>query len=309
MKKLLFSTMALGALAVVAMPSVVSANKEDGKQVQNEKGETRAWQDSEVGVEFGKKTLPPSDIFVGNLVMAYLPESIDFGIHEASVNARSVFNPDNAIRSRTEYLVINDDRPEIEDPEGTPENDKGKNKKMKSWTVRSTMTKLEAVGGQSPADDIDASITFEKMALEEYNTGDVLKVVGGVEDYDHKYPGENISGSTTEKNIKAYDGSDAETAVTGDWAKPGTNQGKFTIEGGEKGAAGTVVLSKPKDGLDPNHSQKDRNGGNKKGGQGYALSFNRPTLNIKGAQKDNTAYKATLTWLLESGDAPAGWTN
>lgn len=300
MKKLLFSTMALGALAVVAMPSIVSANEKDGKQVQEE-GNTRAWQDSKVGVEFGRKTLPPSDIFKGNLVMAYLPGSIDFGIQEASANARSYINDNVAIRDRAEYLVVNDDR---------PEDDANTSAQMKTWTVKSTMTPLHIVGtpATETTDDIAASITFEKMKLEEYDTGSQLKIVNGVEDYDHKYPGEKIAGST-EINISAYDGTkDVDSAVTGAWATTGINEGKFTIEGGNKGAGGTIVLSKPKDGLDPNHSKKDRNKGNQKGGQGYALSFNKPTLNVKGPQKDNTAYESTLTWLLESGDVPAGWT-
>lgn len=291
MKKLLFSTMALGTLVAVALPASVSANEVDGKQMQDAEGNTRARQESKVGVEFGTKVVPPTDVFVGNLVMAYLPTDIDLGVHESSTSGITIANPSKAIREKNNWLVINDDRPEIEaaDNNGTAD------KRMKEWKVIASMTELE--NKSDATDKLPARLTFTKTDLKEYYVGD-LDTSGGVADYKHSFPGTETNGVS---NLKDLD--NANKFITGAWDS--NSEGTFTIDG-TSSTSETIVLA-AKAGINPDHKAKDRNDGKRKGGQGYALSFNNPSLNVTKGQKDNSKYEGTISWLLSSGQEPIGW--
>lgn len=291
MKKLLFSTLALGTLAAVAAPSSVLANENDGKQVQDGDGATRARQESKVELEFGTKTNPPTDIFIGNLVMAYLPDTIDFGIHQANSAGITISNPDETIRKKTQWLVVNDDRPDVE---GTgPSKVKSK---MQPWAVKAYMT--EVVNKSDDTDKIPAVLTFKKQNLQEYQVGN-KKTTSGVEDYEHAYPGTEVNGVS---NLRNYAKADGSGDVTGAWA----TDGSFSITGSST-TVQTTVLEKKAAGIDPEHTNKTHNDGKGKGGQGYALSFNEPSLTLSKGQKDNAKYGATLSWLLTSGEDPLGW--
>lgn len=266
MKKYLLSTIVLAGIITVAAPQVTSA--EEAKRDQK----------TEVEIKFKATDNEFDGTAAGNLILGATPTDISFtgqggkGFKAPLKGEVASFMSDKY--DNTRYVVVNDDRPDAAKPK---------------WTVKAKLDPLTEVGGGANAAKLAANLTLQTQDIKEYHIGAYDE---STLDYVKNNP--NKATDTTTPSI-----SDIIKDYSGDTVRSSATNNILKLE-----ADGTSVsvMERVDDNADTKHSNQNELG-TKKGGQGYALLFNKPVLEVKSGAIEGKSFKSDLTWELSFDDS------
>lgn len=224
-------------------------------------------QKTDIGVKFKGETNEETGNGVGNIVMGKSPTEWKFADLKTSLSGGTTQLEDQAKRVAPNYVMVNDDR--AAGSTGNPQT---------PWTLSMKFNKL-----QNGTETLNSKLTLTMGEVYNYFAGDIINANTPDENYPFPEP------APTAGDI--YDLSKATAGVKSDVANK-----SLTLDGG---ADAVPVLQKALAGLDP--EQANQNMGNKKGGQGYLVSFSSPVLSIQDSTADlaGETYSSELVYSLD----------